>query len=161
MVVVMSFDPLSAALSLGEAAINRIWPDETKRAEEMRKLKELEQKGDLAQLNAHVSLMLKQAEINLADANSSSKFQSWWRPAVGWVGVISLFCMYVPKAIVMTYIWSYQAFTVLERWDGTGNLMLPSFPNLGATDMIALIGSLLGVAVMRSHDKVKGVQSKK
>jgi len=76
------------------------------------------------------------------------------------VGVVSLFCMYVPKAIVMTYIWSYQAFTVLERWDGTGNLMLPNFPNLGATDMIALIGSLLGVAAMRSHDKVKGVDTK-
>ncbi len=156
----MSVDPLTAAFSLGEAAIKRIWPDETKRAEELRKLKELEQNGDLAKLNAHVSLMLKQAEINLADSKSGSFFQSGWRPAVGWVGVVSLFCMYVPKAIVLTYIWSYQAFTVLERWDGTGNLVLPNFPNLGAADIIGLLGSLLGVAVMRTYEKEKGVDTK-
>lgn len=157
----MSIDPLTAAFSLGEAAIERIWPDETKRAEEMRKLEELRQNGDIARLEAQVQLLLKQAEINLADANSGYRFQAWWRPAVGWVGAISLFCMYIPKAIVITYIWSYQAFTVLERWDGTGNLAMPLFPDLGATDMIALIGSLLGIAAMRSHDKVKGVASKK
>ena len=34
----MSIDPFTAAISLGEAAINRIWPDKNKRAEEMRKL---------------------------------------------------------------------------------------------------------------------------
>lgn len=156
----MSVDPFSAAFSLGEAAIKRIWPDEAKQAEELRKLKELEQSGDLAKLNAHVSLMLKQAEINLSDSKSGSFFQSGWRPAVGWVGVVSLFCMYVPKAIVLTYIWSYQAFTVLERWDGTGNLVLPNFPNLGAADIIGLLGSLLGVAVMRTYEKEKGVDTK-
>lgn len=157
----MSLDPITAVLSLGEAAINRIWPDPSKRAEEMRKLKELEQSGDLAQLNAHVSLMLKQAEINLADAKSGNWFQSGWRPAAGWVGVISLFCMYVPKAIVMTYIWSYQALTILSRWDGTGNLVMPAFPNLGAADIIGLLGSLLGVAAMRTYEKKVGVDTRK
>lgn len=156
----MSLDPITAVLSLGEAAINRIWPDPAKRAEEMRKLKELEQNGDLTKLQAHVQLMLKQAEINLADAKSGSWFQSGWRPAAGWVGVISLFCMYVPKAVVMTYIWSYQAFTILERWDGTGNLVLPAFPNLGAADIIGLLGSLLGVAAMRTYEKKVGVNTK-
>lgn len=156
----MSLDPITAALSLGEAAINRIWPDKNKRAEEMRKLEELRQDGDLAKLQAHVQLMLKQAEINLADAKSGNWFQSGWRPAAGWVGVVSLFCMYVPKAVVMTYIWSYQAFTILERWNGTGNLVLPAFPNLGAADIIGLLGSLLGVAAMRTYEKKVGVNTK-
>lgn len=157
----MAVDPFTAALELGESVINRIWPDANKRAEEMRKLKELAQKGDLAELNAKVALLMKQAEINLADAKSGSKFQAWWRPAVGWVCVVSLFCMYVPKAVVLTYMWIYQAFTILERWDGTGNLILPMFPDLGATDIIGLLGSLLGVAAMRSWDKMKGTDSKK
>lgn len=156
----MAVDPFTALLSVGESVIERIWPDANKRAEEMRKLEELRQKGDLAEMQAQVNLLLKQAEINLADAKSGSKFQAWWRPAVGWVGVISLFCMYVPKAIVMTYIWSYQAFTILERWDGTGNMILPAFPDLGAADIIGLLGSLLGVAAMRSWDKMKGTDSK-
>lgn len=156
----MAVDPFTALLSVGESVIERIWPDANKRAEEMRKLEELRQKGQLEEMQAHVNLLLKQAEINLADAKSGSKFQAWWRPSVGWVAVISLFCMYVPKAVVMTYIWSYQAFTILERWDGTGNLVLPAFPDLGATDIIGLLGSLLGVAAMRSWDKLKGTDSK-
>lgn len=40
----MSLDPLTALLNVGESVIERIWPDATKRAEEMRKLKEIEQK---------------------------------------------------------------------------------------------------------------------
>lgn len=34
-----------------------------------------------------------------------------------------------------------------------GNLVLPNFPNLGASDIIGLLGSLLGVSVMRSYEK--------
>jgi len=32
-----------------------------------------------------------------------------------------------------------------------GNLVLPNFPNLGASDIIGFLGSLLDVAVMRSY----------
>lgn len=157
----MSILGVDDILETGLAIADRIWPDPTKKAEEQRKLLELHQNGDLAKLNSHVSLMLKQAEINLADSKSGSFFQAGWRPAAGWVGVISLFCMYVPKAIVMTYIWSYQALTILSRWDGTGNMVLPAFPNLGATDIIGLLGSLLGVAVMRTYEKKSGINTRK
>ena len=102
----MSLDPLTitALIKAGEMAINRIWPDPTKQAEEQRKLLELSQKGNLAELNAHVELMLKQAEINLADAKSGSWWQSGWRPAIGWVGALSLTLIYIPKALILTYI---------------------------------------------------------
>ena len=156
----MAVDPITAALSLGESVMNRIWPDANKRAEEMRKLQELADKKDLYKLNAQVSLLLKQAEINLADAKSGSRFQAWWRPAIGWTGAISLFLMYVPKACVMTYIWTYQALTILQQWDGAGNLHMPAFPDLGATDIIGLLGSLLGIAAMRSYDKLNKTDTK-
>ena len=155
-------DPItiSAILKAGEMAINRIWPDPQQQAEEQRKLIELADKKDLAKLSAHVELMLKQAEINLADAKSGSRFQAGWRPAIGWVGAISLGLMYIPKAIVMTCIWSYQAVTVLSYWNGTGNIVLPSFPDLGVTDLIGLLMSMLGVAAMRSYDKKNGIDTK-
>ena len=155
-------DPLSisALIKAGEMAINRIWPDPLQQAEEQRKLMELSQKGDLAALQAHVELMTKQAEINLADAKSGSFFQSGWRPAIGWVGAVSLALMYIPKALVMTYMWSYQALTILNQWNGTGNLFMPKFPDLGVSDIIGLLMSMLGVAAMRSYDKKNKTDTK-
>lgn len=156
----MAIDPISAAFSLGETIISRIWKDPAKQAEELFKLKELEQKGDLAGLNAHVQLMLKQAEINLADAKSTNWFQASWRPAIGWVGAISLALMYIPKAVVMTIIWSIQAYTILQGWDGASSLVIPTFPDLGVSDIIGLLMSMLGVAAMRSYDKKNNIDTK-
>jgi hypothetical protein len=156
----MTLDPLTAALDLGKDLINKIWPDPSQRAEQLFKLKELEQKGDLAELNAHVGLMLAQIKVNEQDAKSSNPFQAMWRPAVGWVGALSLFMMYIPKAIVQTYIWSYQSLVVLDKWDGVSQLHIPAFPDLGAADVIGLMISLLGVGVMRSYEKTKGIDTK-
>lgn len=157
----MSFDPFTAALDLGKIAIEKIWPDPTKRAEELRKLEELKQTGDLAELNAQVQLLLKQAEINLADAKSGNKFQSNWRPAIGWVGAISLALMYIPKAIVMTFIWTWQCFTLLTAEGvNVAAVTLPLFPDLGVSDVIGLLMSMLGVAAMRSYDKKNGINTK-
>ena len=110
----MSSTAITALLEAGKMAINRIWPDPLKQAEEQRKLLALQQEGDIERLSAHVELMVKQAEINLADAKSNSWFQANWRPGIGWVGAVSLALMYIPKAVVMTYIWTYQAFTMLS-----------------------------------------------
>lgn len=157
----MSFDPFTAAFDLGKIAIEKIWPDPTRRAEELRKLEELKQNGDIAELNAHVQLMLKQAEINLADAKSGSFFQSGWRPAIGWVGALSLALMYIPKALVMTFIWTWQCYAALtaEAVD-VASVVLPSFPDLGVSDIIGLLMSMLGVAAMRSYDKKQGTNTK-
>lgn len=156
----MAITPIDAILETGLAVVERIWPDPIKKAEEQRKLIELHQNGDLAELNAHIELMLKQSDINLADAKSGNFFQSGWRPAIGWVGSISLALMYIPKALVMTYMWSYQALTILNQWDGTGVLHMPAFPDLGVTDIIGLLMSMLGVAAMRSYDKKNNIDTR-
>jgi len=156
----MSFDPLSAAFDFGKIAIEKIWPDPTKRSEEMRKLEELKQNGDLAQLNAHVQLMLGQIQTNQIDAKSSSKFQSWWRPAIGWVGAISLGLMYIPKAIMITFVWSWQNIVMLSESTNIYQVSMIPFPDLGAGDVVGLLGSMLGVAALRSRDKEKGTDTK-
>jgi hypothetical protein len=156
----MTFDPLTAAFDLGKIAIEKLFPDPTKRAEEMRKLEEMRQNGDLAKLNAHVQLMLKQADINLADAKSGKLFQSGWRPAIGWVGALSLGLMYIPKALVMTGIWTWQCYSALHGSVNASDIVLPMFPDLGVTDIIGLLMSMLGVAAMRSYDKKIGTDTK-
>jgi len=153
---------IESAFSLGQVAIEKIWPDPTKRAEEMRKLESLRQDGDIARLNAHVQLMLGQIETNQIDAKSDSKFQSWWRPAIGWTGAISLFLMYVPKAIAMTVMWTWQNIIIFQNTaaEDIGALQMVPFPDLGASDVIGLLISMLGVAGMRSFDKKNNINTK-
>ena len=156
----MSFDPLTAAFEIGKTAIEKIWPDPTKRAEQMRLLEQLRQDGDLQKLNAHVQLQLAQANINLQDAKSSKWFQAGWRPAIGWVGAMSLALMYIPKAIMMTIIWSWQCIVIMQTNTNIYQIQLPAFPDLGVSDIIGLLMSMLGVAAMRSYDKSKGIDTK-
>ena len=80
----MSFDPLAALFDLGKVAIEKIWPDPVKRAEEIRKLEEMRQRGDLEELNAKVKLLTGQMDINKVEAASSDRFVAGWRPFVGW-----------------------------------------------------------------------------
>lgn len=156
----MSIAAITGLVEVGKGLIDKFFPDPAQKAEALFKLKELEKKGDLEDLKAYVTLMTGQIEINKIDAQSRSKFQSWWRPSIGWVGAISLALMYIPKALVMTYIWTYQALVILAGWDGISTLSIPSFPDLGVSDIIGLLMSMLGVAAMRSYDKTKNVDTK-
>ncbi|WP_394201094.1 3TM-type holin [Marinagarivorans algicola] len=156
----MSLDPITAVLNLGKEAIHKIWPDANKRAEELRKLEALRLGGDLKRLEFEVQLLLKQAEINLADAKSASLWQSGWRPSVGWVCAASLALMYIPKAVVMTALWSWQSYEVIATAENVARVSLPVFPDLGVADIIALLGALLGVGAMRSFDKNRGIDTK-
>ena len=152
---------IDGLFSLGQTALEKIWPDPTKRSEEMRKLEALRQEGDIAQLNAYVTLMTKQAEINLADAKSGNFFQAGWRPSIGWVGAISLALMYIPKAIVMTVIWTWQCIVILQTNTNIYQIDIPQFPELGVSDIIGLLMAMLGVGAMRSYDKLKKTDTKK
>jgi hypothetical protein len=149
----MSLDPLTAAFDIGKSILTRVWPDPKEQALQLFKLEELKQNGDLAQLNAHVQSMAGQLQINLADAKSGSIFQAGWRPAIGWVGAVSLALMYIPKAIVMTVIWTWQNIVMLSQSTNVYQVTMIPFPNLGAGEVIGLLGSMLGVAILRSHDK--------
>lgn len=158
----MSLDPISALLDLGAAAIKRIWPDPAQQAEEQRKLAEVAQRGDLAELNAHVQLMLGQIDINREEAKSGSLFVAGWRPWIGWVSGVALAIAYVPKALMLTVMWSYAAYTTLHGWNpGEALPVLPDFPDLGITDLIGLLGAMLGVGGLRSYDKRNGTDTKK
>jgi len=142
----MSFDPLSAVFELGKTAIEKIWPDPTKRARELRKLEELHQKGDLAQLNAHVQLMLAQIKVNEAAANHKSVFVAGARPFIIWVGGISMAWSGVFHPI-LTWAWAFA------EMKGTAP------PLIDAAGLTAIVSGLLGVAGMRSYDKGKGTQT--
>jgi len=143
----MSFDPLSAAFDLGKTAIEKIWPDPTKRAQEMRLLQELHQKGDLAALNAHVQLMIGQLEVNKVEASHSSMFVAGWRPGVGWVCAAALAYNFI---IYPFMLWGW-AIAAPEA---------PPPPAVDGSQLYPILLGMLGIGAMRSHDKRFKVDSK-
>ena len=87
--------------------------------------------------------------------------QGWatgWRPYVGWVAGTALAAAYIPKALVMAAVWTYQCWHLLGRWAGQGDVpTLPPYPDLGITDLMTLLGTLLGMAGLRTVDKLNNV----
>ena len=148
----MSFDPLSAAFDLGRVAIEKIWPDPTKRAQEMRLLEDLRQKGDLAELNAHVQLMLGQLEVNKAEAQHKSVFVAGWRPFIGWVGGGAMAWQFIFYPILM---WGWKMAEAFGKIPA--GVEPPPILDTGA--LFALITGMLGIGTMRSVDKKNRVQT--
>ncbi len=141
----MSFDPLSAIFEIGKSAIERIWPDPNKRAEEMRKLEELRQAGNLEALKAEVQLLTGQMEINKQEATHKSIFVAGWRPFAGWVGASSLAYVGVIEPL-MRFIANINGYT-------------GDFPVIDTTLTIQVLMGMLGLGAMRSYDKSKNTQT--
>lgn len=149
----MSFDPLTAVFELGKTAIEKIWPDPAKRAKELFKLEQLKQSGNLAELNAHVQLMLGQMKINEESAKHKSVFVAGARPFIIWVGGFALAYQFLIYPLLLWIV----AFMVIS------GLVLPKGfeppPVMDATLLFSLVQALLGVAAMRSYDKNKGTET--
>lgn len=142
----MSLDPLTALLNVGESVINRIWPDANKRSEEMRLLEEIRQRGNLAELEAHVKLLTGQLEINKQEASHPSIFVAGWRPFIGWCCGFALVYAAILEPI-MRFIATLYGFD-------------KPFPIIDTTLTMQVLIGMLGLGVMRSHDKVKKSDTK-
>jgi hypothetical protein len=110
------------------------------------------------QMAAMMAVVQGQIQTNQNEAKSASVFVAGWRPMVGWVAAISLALVYWPKAIVLSGVWTYQCIIVLGAWHGVGTPTLPAYPDLGVSDLIGLLGSLLGMGTMRTIETLQGVQ---
>lgn len=95
--------------------------------------------------------MAQQNRINELEAQSSSTWVSGWRPAIGWSAAISLWCYYVPRFILGTTLWAIQVIK-------TGVFVMP--PDLGISDLLGLVVPMLGIAGMRTVEKIKGAQGR-
>ncbi len=135
-------DPLSAALNLGTSVINKIWPDPAKQAEEQRKLQEIFQRGELAELNAQVQLLTGQLTINMEEAKHPSVLVAGWRPFVGWVGGLSLAYAGILEPILR---FSFK----VGGYSG-------EFPVVDTTMAMTILMGMLGMGAMRSFDKKGG-----
>lgn len=148
----MITDAAAAVLEIAGAAIQRIWPDPQKQAEEQRRLAALAQKGDLAGLKAEVQILLAQIQVNKIEARSKSMFVAGWRPFIGWCGGVALAYQFVAYPLLL---WCWQiatAFAIIP--DG-----LSAPPVLDSGALWTVVAGMLGIGGMRSYDKRQGTQT--
>jgi hypothetical protein len=132
---------LGAIADTATTIINKIWPDKTE-----------QEKMEIA---GFFALMQGQLDINKVEAGNSSIFVAGWRPAAGWVCVTTLALTFIPKAVILAFMWAMQAWVVLHTEGG----VLPPYPDVGLTDVLGLLAALLGIGGMRSFDKMQGTAS--
>lgn len=122
--------------------IGKIWPDPAKQQEAATELLKMQQAGELADLQAQITLATAQTDINKVEAASPNLFVSAWRPAAGWVCVVGLGYSFLLQP---TLAWLGFVFKIAGP------------PVLDDTVLLSLLGSLLGVGTLRTVDKIKGV----
>jgi|CXWL01.1.fsa_nt_gi hypothetical protein len=85
-----------------------------------------------------------QIELNKEEAKSASLFVAGWRPFIGWCGGLGI---------------AYQ-FLIRPLVDAISYLIDPNFsalPSADLNELIGLVSAMLGVAGLRSWEKIKGV----
>ena len=85
-----------------------------------------------------------QVELNKVEAAHPSVFVAGWRPALGWVCVMSLGLYYPVRILVGMTMW-----VLMVIQSGT---LLP-IPDLGIADVIGLVAGMLGMSGLRTIEK--------
>lgn len=113
------------------------------------KRQELELKG----LEIEAGVLSKVHETNIEEARHPSLFVAGWRPAIGWIGAISLAYQFVLYPL-LTWFWGYgQSRGWIDR-------ALQPPPVMPAEALWTIVMGMLGIAGLRSFDKFKGVDTK-
>lgn len=124
--------------------IGRLFPDPEKAAEAKMKLLEMQQNGQLAELDADLKLALAQLEVNKVEAASSSLLVSGGRPFILWgCGLAMLY---------VSLLEPLMRFVAVVAFHYTG-----AFPAIDTTLTTQVLLGLLGLSGMRMAEKFKGV----
>lgn len=138
----MAIDPVTAILNIGGTLIDRLIPDKSANAAAKAQLTQIALQGDMQ--NAVAQLQVDQAE-----AQNGSIFVAGWRPFLGWS---------CGAAFVYNYILQPLIVTTLVVFHSNFNPAL--LPHLDLTQMIPILGGMLGLGGMRTVEKLNGVDTK-
>lgn len=129
-----------SVFDFGSKIIDKIFPDKQKADEAKLAMLKLQQDGQLQSLQMEYAAMAQQAAVNLEEAKSLNMFVSGWRPGIGWICGLGLLYSLLLQPILVGF-----------------GVKAP------ATDMsviVELLFAMLGVAGMRTYEKINGVASK-
>ena len=127
----MLIGPLSKLI---DDLVVRVFPDKTEAARISAQLQ-------VALLQADLSVLLAQIQTNTEEAKSNSVFVAGWRPFIGWV------C-----GVTLAYNYAVQPFLAFVI--GVFAWRLPPLPVLDSGAVMSLLSGMLGLAGMRTYEKV-------
>ena len=128
-------------LSAGLSIIDKIIPDPAQKAEAQLKLLQLQQSGELKQLEAEVSLAQGQIKVNEVEAGSDSLFKSGWRPFVGWTCGLGFFAKFIGGPFLFVFAQFFGISIIL--------------PPIDLSEMLPLLIGMLGLGAYRTYEKTK------
>lgn len=131
-----------AALPLMGQLLDKLLPDKQAADAAKVRLMEMAQQGELAQLNAEVTIATAQAEINKVEASSDRLFVAGWRPFVGWICGL---------AVGFKYIGGPVLFMAAQALGHPIDL-----PVIETSELWPLLFGMLGLGTLRTVEKVKG-----
>jgi hypothetical protein len=137
-----------ALIPLVGKVIDNILPDPAVAADAKLKLLELQQKGQLAELDADLRVALGQMEINKVEAASTNWFVAGWRPFVGWACGASF-----AYAALLEPLMRFGA-TVWFDYRGT-------FPVIDTNLTMQILVGLLGLGGLRSFEKSRAAEHRR
>lgn len=127
-------------------AVARFKADPTQVAQFDAELEQAKQQLLQMGLQADQAIAIAQAKINEIEAASLSKFAAWWRPAIGWVCASAYAYTFVLQPLLIFLITALQI-----------PLKQDQLPNIPVSEMSVVLMGMLGLGVMRTYEKTKGV----
>jgi len=135
-------------MSLGIAGIGAIFEGVGKVADDLITSDEERLKAGLDEKQIEAALVQGQLEVNKAEASNPSMFVAGWRPFIGWVGGFAMAYQFILYPFLV-WIWS------LLQAKGVVPQHLTPPPPLDADILWTVVTGMLGIAGMRSFDKMQ------
>lgn len=120
------------------AIVDKLFTSDAEKQAALIKLKELEQSGDLAQI-----------QVNTAEAAHESIFVAGWRPFIGWVCGFAFAYTYIIQPFL-----TFFAVLIAAIWGA--EVPLDQLPAIPMSDLLAVLGGMLGLGWMRTQEKIAG-----
>jgi hypothetical protein len=142
----MGFDitGLGSVFDFGSKIIDKLFPDADAANKAKLEMLKLQQEGAFKELELQFENAKSQIAVNVEEAKSSNLFVSGWRPAVGWV-------------CVSAYAFNYLLMPLANWGARFYDANAPAIVALDTGELTTLLFGMLGIAGMRSLDKIKGV----
>lgn len=134
-------DPITLILSTVGTIVNKIFPDKTE-SEKQRFILELQK-----QLS-ETDILKSQLEINKAEAANPNRKWVSWRELIGYICAFS-------------FGWTYLLQPVITYCVVIAGYPAPNLPALDMTQLMLLLGTMLGVGGLKSYEAVKSITKTK
>ncbi|MDI9349104.1 MAG: holin family protein [Candidatus Symbiobacter sp.] len=135
---------IDSVLGIGKDLIERLIPDPVAQMSAKLKLAELQAKGELESISAHLQLNIEQIKLNAAEEANNNSFRAGWRPFMGWVCAVGFLYEFLLCPII------------------NGGLIYfvkaAPMPSIDTSALMTLLTGMLGIGGLRTIEKLQGIK---